>query len=725
MSQGKYQGKRLSATDVTRLYAAGERDFRGAVLRGCNFYGVDLSGADLSGADIRSANFSLTLLIDTNFAKAKCGVQKRWLLAKIALVAWFSTLFAAVSSAAKDSYLKSFVSPEHAVQNIELTYYLVFASNLVIFLILIEKAFSARSSIFIALFGLTSGITLINHLGASRGFGILALLGIIFIFISPFSFPSKTLTPNIAMPFALTAISVVIVFVASTLAIGIVQTLFFIRYNPRYHPSENIFLGWGENLGWAAFVLTPLLFFVFISVWREGGNFIWITKVIKLFSVESGTAFYGSNLSAANFTSANLKRASFSNWDIGPANMFRTRLKNVAGLDYAWLGSDILEDYRSRQLLITLDGTDQDLTGADLRGANLAGAKLHRAIFKSANLKGALLKGAELHGANLTEANCVGTDFNGAYFTGACLEAWNIDNTTNLQGIDCKYVFLLEQPDARGGRKRRPHDPDKIFQPGDFEKFFREMLDTVQILIRNGVDPQAFKKAFEKVMGEYPSVTRDSIQAMEKQGNDVLLTLQVPEGIDKGKLERTWDKGYQLGLKEGYTSGLLEGQKQRAEDAKEFTLSIISRFSSPIYINNMNNPINTGDGSFYAGGDVNLSGSTLNLGQISGQVINQINQIPAPATPDQPNLRDIFTQLKTAVETDSELSDDEKAEALQAVARIAAAGTEPNPDDKAKGIVKRATDALKGMTETLTDASKLADACTKLLPLVLSLFALI
>jgi hypothetical protein len=29
------------------------------------------------------------------------------------------------------------------------------------------------------------------------------------------------------------------------------------------------------------------------------------------------------------------------------------------------------------------------------------------------------------------------------------------------------------------------------------------------------------------------------------------------------------------------------------------------------------------------------------------------------------------------------------------------------------------------MTETLTDASKLADACTKLLPLVLSLFALV
>jgi hypothetical protein len=40
-------------------------------------------------------------------------------------------------------------------------------------------------------------------------------------------------------------------------------------------------------------------------------------------------------------------------------------------------------------------------------------------------------------------------------------------------------------------------------------------------------------------------------------------------------------------------------------------------------------------------------------------------------------------------------------------------------------VVKRATATLKGMAETLTETSKLADACTKLLPLVLSLFTLL
>ncbi len=388
------------------------------------------------------------------------------------------------------------------------------------------------------------------------------------------------------------------------------------------------------------------------------------------------------------------------------------------------MGISNLQDPRVRQLLTTLDGIDQDFTHADLRGANLAGAKLHRAQLKGANLNGALLSSAELHGANLTEANCIATDFTAAHLTGACLEAWNIDSTTLLKDIDCQYVFLREHPDPRGDRERRPHNPDKDFQPGDFEKFFKDMLDTVQLLIRNGVNPDSFKAAFQSILAAHPDITPDSIQGFERKGDDVLVTIQVPDGTDKAAIERTWDEVYDARLTAATAAAQLEAEKRRADDIKDISLGF-SRFLSNFQINNMNNPINTGDGSFYAGGDVNLSGSTLNLGQISGQVTNQINQIPEPAASDQPSLKDILTQLKIAVDTDNELSDDEKAEALQALARIATAATDPAPREKTQGVVKRATATLKGLAETLTDTSKLADACTKLLPLVLSLFALL
>ncbi|NEQ32414.1 MAG: hypothetical protein F6K04_15665 [Leptolyngbya sp. SIO4C5] len=296
--------------------------------------------------------------------------------------------------------------------------------------------------------------------------------------------------------------------------------------------------------------------------------------------------------------------------------------------------------------------------------------------------------------------------------------------------IDCQYVFLKEQADIYGNRERRPHNPDKVFQKGDFEKFFKEMLDTVQILIRNGIEPRAFQAAFEKVMAENPGITRDSIKAIEKQGNDALITLQVPEGTDKGKVERDWDSGYQAGLEAGYNSGLLEGQKQRADDIKEISLAFLqssSRQTSNVTIQNtaMNrsqNPnINTGDGSFFAGNDVNLTASTLNLGEISGQVSNQISQLPDTSEPDQPSLKDLLAQLQAAIEQDPELEEVEKAEALSEVGKLAQAGSSPQ-ENVMQRMAKRAAATLKAIAEPLTAASTLATACQNLLPPILALF---
>jgi len=84
--QGNYHGQRLKAQDVLRLYAAGERDFRGTILRGCNFRNADLSGADFSGADICSARFVEATLRGAKFCRAQAGLQRRWWLGQMALV---------------------------------------------------------------------------------------------------------------------------------------------------------------------------------------------------------------------------------------------------------------------------------------------------------------------------------------------------------------------------------------------------------------------------------------------------------------------------------------------------------------------------------------------------------------------------------------------------------------------------------------------------------------
>ncbi|MEO1148870.1 MAG: hypothetical protein AAFY26_25180, partial [Cyanobacteria bacterium J06638_22] len=69
----------------------------------------------------------------------------------------------------------------------------------------------------------------------------------------------------------------------------------------------------------------------------------------------------------------------------------------------------------------------------------------------------------------------------------------------------------------------------------------------------------------------------------------------------------------------------------------------------------MNNPISGGDGSFINTGS--MEGNVVNLGELSGQVTVQINQLPDTAPDsDQLNLKDLLTQLQQATETDTELS---------------------------------------------------------------------
>ncbi|NEP53974.1 MAG: pentapeptide repeat-containing protein, partial [Moorea sp. SIO3C2] len=209
----------------------------------------------------------------------------------------------------------------------------------------------------------------------------------------------------------------------------------------------------------------------------------WIRTIAIAFAATGGTSFYKADLTDADFTGAILKST-----DLRKANLTRTCWRNTIKLDRARPGKTILADTVVRELLVSGNGYNKSYIDANLRGANLKRANLNKANLKQADISKSTLEEAYLEEAYLTEAQAVGTDFTHAYLTGACLEAWNIDSTTRLTDVDCQYVFLLENPNPQGSRERRPHDPDRVFQPGDFEKLYKKIINTVQILLRNGVN---------------------------------------------------------------------------------------------------------------------------------------------------------------------------------------------------------------------------------------------
>ncbi|MEG4447185.1 pentapeptide repeat-containing protein [Microcoleus sp. AT9_B5] len=393
-----------------------------------------------------------------------------------------------------------------------------------------------------------------------------------------------------------------------------------------------------------------------------------IRTIAIAFAATGGTSFRHADLTDANFTEATLKSTDFRT-----ANLTRTCFRNTEKLDRARVGNSILADTRVRELLITGNGYKKSYVGANLQGANLIGVNLNEANLKQANLSEATLYQGHLESANLTETQALATDFTAARFTGACLEAWNIDANTKLDRVDCRFVYLLEYPQpGTGDRERRPHHINKCFEPGDFEKVYKKIMETVQILLKDGINPEAFVAAFQKLMQEFTDIKPESIQGFEKKDNDILLTLKVPEGTGKGKVEQIWDEVYQARLESQRQAEQLKAkdeiisiQKHYVDVFEELMKGV---FGKGLIINNHNHNQSTAENKVASGNSdqsrkVKISGGTVNaigagsltLGDNDGTTANTMEQLPDSATnPSQ---------------EDESISQSEDVESLRAIAQ--------------------------------------------------------
>ncbi|HBW90045.1 MAG TPA: hypothetical protein DEG17_14485, partial [Cyanobacteria bacterium UBA11149] len=180
--------------------------------------------------------------------------------------------------------------------------------------------------------------------------------------------------------------------------------------------------------------------------------------------------------------------------------------------------------------------------GCNLKGANLIGADLTEADLTEADISNTNLQQAWLERANLTKAQALNTNFNQTKLTGACLEAWNIDSTTKLDGAICDYVYLLNHQ-----KERRPNSGE--FAPGEFTKLFKEVLTTVDLIFRNGIDWKAFVLSLNAVQAKNEG-TELSLQSIANKGDGVVVArLNVSEDADKEKIHSEFMEIYELKLK--------------------------------------------------------------------------------------------------------------------------------------------------------------------------------
>ena len=353
---------------------------------------------------------------------------------------------------------------------------------------------------------------------------------------------------------------------------------------------------------------------------------------------------------------------------------------------------------------------------------------MKEANLKDANISQATFQGACLEGANLTFTQAVSTNFTSAQMTGACVEAWNIESTTKLDNVDCRFVYLLEYPKPEtDDRERRPSSGD--FQPGEFTKLFEEVLNTVDLIFRNGIDWKAFVTALKKVQVENED-TELAIQSIENKGDGVVVVkVGVSDGADKEKIHSDFTQSYQLALQaveEKYKAQLQAKDeqiviyRQQSGDMKEI-ISLLANKPINVKVDNKvenKNMTNSNDASRNFRNDGTLTNSgTINLGEISGTVTNTINELPKSSEPEKPGIKELLTQLQTTIEADKNLSEEDKAEALEQVKALAEAGKNPKEGAMQKSA-KTAMKILKGTISSLPSAATLVEACGKLLPLI-------
>ncbi|MDJ0579247.1 pentapeptide repeat-containing protein [Crocosphaera sp.] len=526
----------MKSTEIFKQYTEGIRDFKGQDLRGQNFRGKDLSGCDFSECDIRGTNFQEANLTETKFIKAKGGLTLKskilLLLAAMILVALSGFL------SGWSGYYISWIFDGSGIE------YKI-SGGLTLASLFIFCVTSYRK-------GLAAGAFAIAFAFAVAGAVAFAVAGVVAVAFA------VAFAGAIAFAFAFAGAVAVAGAVAGAVAVAFAVSVAFAFAGAVAFAFAGAVAGAVAFAVSVAVALTLLACVISYRTIKGDPRDAWLREFALAFASWGGTSFYSATVTDADFTGATLK-----NCDLRAKSLTRTRFQGVKNLDLARVGKNLLSQPHVRELLINPNmGYKKNYFKANLRGANLDNANLKGANFAQADLSEATFKNADLRDSNLTEVNAINTNLTHVYLTGACIEGWNIDQSTILDKIDCQYVYFLNNK-----QERRPSSGD--FELGEFSKLFKQVLDSIVLIFQNGINWKAFASAFKEVQVKHQETPLE-IETIENKGEGmVVIKVKVSPDANKAKIHQDFIQDYQFNLREIEASY----QKKLAGKEKEIDIS--------------------------------------------------------------------------------------------------------------------------------------------------------
>jgi uncharacterized protein YjbI with pentapeptide repeats len=321
-----------------------------------------------------------------------------------------------------------------------------------------------------------------------------------------------------------------------------------------------------------------------------------------------------------------LKQANLREADLSGAYLIEADLSG-ADLSGAYL---IEADFRVADLsgayLIEADLSKADLSGADLSGAYLIKADLSKAD----------LSGADLSGAELREASALNTNFTRANLTGACIQDWNINAGTIFEEVICDYI-CYKWGVGRTYQDRRPRDPNKIFNPGDFQRLIETARETVDLIFSDGIDWKAFLESFHGLQIESENGELSIAGILKRRDGTFVIQIDAPHDTDKAELEKRFYQKYNKLLQQArhYYQKLQLAERDIQSYQRENTnlMKIITR-QPMIYANNIGVAVNNGE----IGGNSKVAGNLNEAEQQNlTEIITEVQAIITPLAQTYPN----------------------------------------------------------------------------------------
>jgi uncharacterized protein YjbI with pentapeptide repeats len=306
--------------------------------------------------------------------------------------------------------------------------------------------------------------------------------------------------------------------------------------------------------------------------------------------------------------------------------------------------------WREENPKVEIDISEANLSGADLieanliranlSGANLIEAYLSRASLGRADLSGADLSEANLIGANLMNCTALATNFTRANLSGACTQDWNINLGSVFEEVICDYIYY-ELSERETYQERRPRDPNKIFNPGNFQRLIETARETVDLIFSDGIDWETFIKSLHKLQEKFPD-SDIAVQGMQKKSDGALvISIEALENIKKSVLESSWWQIYPplLAEKDSTIRILTDELKSKRQEHTEM-LTIIKTMSEKesVQQSNFYGPVGVGNNQGEIQGNAKVAG-ILNEAEQQNltEIITEVQAIIVPLAQTYPN----------------------------------------------------------------------------------------